>query len=112
VTQAQAQILVAKLAAAFPRDWSYVGAATNAIYVDRIMALKIFEAADEAITNLIDHERKLPPIGLIREAYSRCVEKHLPRELEPPPPSEDERSRIARFLASYRIGRPMPGADE
>lgn len=114
MTAAQAQILVAKLAAAFPRDWSYAGAATNAIYVDRIGALKSYPAAEEAIDWLIDHEQRLPAIGVVRETYQRYIDRHQPRQLEEldltPEKIRENKARIAALMAS--VTKPIPPPEE
>lgn len=110
MTMAEAQLLTAKIAAAFPREWAYAGKATNAVYVERLARLPLFAACQEAIDSLIDTETKLPTISKIREEYARFADRHQPRQLEEPPPSpQARRENLARLRAMMSaIGKPLP----
>ena len=96
--EAEAQILAAKLAAAFPRDWAFVGEATNAVYVERIARLPRYEAASEAIDALIDGEARLPTIAQIRDDYRRFHDRYSPPALEEAQITDEEReTNLARL---------------
>lgn len=108
MTVAEAQMLVAQVAAAFPREWSYAGEATNEIYVERLRRLPRFEAARDAVESLIDTEARLPTISKIREEYLRYVDRYLPRGLPEPEISPEERrlnrERLAALAAAIGTG--------
>lgn len=110
MTMAEAQLLTAKIAAAFPREWAYAGKATNAVYVERLARLPIFAACQVAIDSLIDTETRLPTIGKIREEYARVADRHRPRQLEEPPLSpQQRRGNLAKLRAMMEsIGKPIP----
>lgn len=112
MTEAQATILAATLAAAFPRDWAFVGEATNAVYVEKIAKLDRFEAARDAIDELIESELRLPPIALIRETYKQAWGRYSPPALPEPEITEEEREKNLRrmvHLTSHLAARGEHG---
>lgn len=110
---AEAQALSAKLAAAFPRDWAFVGEATNAVYVEHIATLPRYQAALDAVNALIASEPRLPPISLVREEYRRHHSAYDPPALEEPVLSEEERKANLERLRDYsaRIGKSDADGD-
>jgi hypothetical protein len=92
MTLAEAQGLAGRLAAAFPRDWAFVGEDTNTIYVQKIAALDRYQAAADAIDDLIGSETRLPPIATILATYRQRWDRYSPAALEEAPLTEEQRA--------------------
>lgn len=111
MTEAQAQMLVAKLFGAFSRDASFLGEASNAVYVEKIAVLDRFEAARDAIDDLIESELRLPPIAMILENYRRFWDRYSPPALEEGSFSDADRDANVRRMRAMSSHLAARGAD-
>lgn len=103
--RSQAEILLARLVAAYPRE--RLEEANIELYAERLERLRDFETAYRAVDLLIDGSPRFPTVAEIRTAYKR--ERRDQPALPLPPMTEAERQenlRMAREMAR-RVGRPL-----
>lgn len=98
MTESEATVVLAALAAAWPRDWSFVDPMTKDIYRKRIVAMPRRRAAEAAVNLLIDSEERLPSVAKIRDAYRRYHDQFAPPALPEPDLTDDDVARNRRRI--------------
>jgi hypothetical protein len=109
LNRSAAEVAVAKLMAAYPREW--FDEATVAVYVDAVEKLRSPEAIADAVNALIRSEPKLPSIALLCEEYRRNADRYAPKALPEPELTDEDRAENVRRIRELAtsIGR---SADE
>lgn len=98
MNESEATVVIAGLAAAWPRDWAFVDPLTKDIYLKRIVAMPRVQAAEAAVNSLIDTAVRLPTVAELREEYRRHHDRFSPPALEEPDLDDDAKARNVRRM--------------